>query len=166
MPVGLPSRLRHLRGKQFADPFRLTVALALVGFFVGPVTPKVLAAIGARVPPSLKGSVVSLLVGLGALFLRRFPCGNSSSLLRPRRARIRRPDRELGRTAPVRSRRRPRRVVPLAGGHDRRQWAHDRRVARGAEEPQEGGLSCRRGGGPSARRPRRSKKQRIIVLVR
>lgn len=44
---------------------RLKVALALVGFFLGPVTPKVLAAIGARVPPSLKGSVVSLLVGTG-----------------------------------------------------------------------------------------------------
>lgn len=44
-----------------------TVALALVGFFLGPVTPKVLAAIGARVPPSLKGSVVSLLVGTGEL---------------------------------------------------------------------------------------------------
>ncbi|KWU41146.1 MFS general substrate transporter, partial [Rhodotorula sp. JG-1b] len=43
------------------------VALALVGFFLGPVTPKVLAAIGARVPPSLKGSVVSLLVGTGLL---------------------------------------------------------------------------------------------------
>ncbi|KAG0654602.1 hypothetical protein C6P46_001577 [Rhodotorula mucilaginosa] len=43
------------------------VALALVGFFLGPVTPKVLAAIGARVPPSLKGSVVSLLVGTGLI---------------------------------------------------------------------------------------------------
>ncbi|GAA5982327.1 hypothetical protein JCM10908_006600 [Rhodotorula pacifica] len=43
------------------------VALALVGFFMGPVTPKILAAIGVRVPPSLKGSVVSLLVGTGLL---------------------------------------------------------------------------------------------------
>ncbi|GAA5869215.1 hypothetical protein JCM3774_003982 [Rhodotorula dairenensis] len=43
------------------------VALALVGFFLGPVTPKVLAAIGVRVPPSLKGSVVSLLVGTGLI---------------------------------------------------------------------------------------------------
>lgn len=42
------------------------VALALVGFFFGPVTPKVLDVIGVRVPPSLKASVVSLLVGLGA----------------------------------------------------------------------------------------------------
>ncbi|BGP27852.1 MFS efflux transporter [Rhodotorula toruloides] len=43
------------------------VALALVGFFFGPVTPKVLDVIGVRVPPSLKASVVSLLVGLGLI---------------------------------------------------------------------------------------------------
>ncbi|BGP35596.1 hypothetical protein JCM10296v2_007437 [Rhodotorula toruloides] len=43
------------------------VALAMVGFFFGPVTPKVLDVIGVRVPPSLKASVVSLLVGLGLI---------------------------------------------------------------------------------------------------
>lgn len=52
-------------GRASAECAARAVALALVGFFLGPVTPKVLAAIGARVPPSLKGSVVSLLVGTG-----------------------------------------------------------------------------------------------------
>ncbi|GAA5851769.1 hypothetical protein JCM8547_001203 [Rhodosporidiobolus lusitaniae] len=41
------------------------VAVVLVGFFFGPVTPKVISAVSGRVPPSLKGSVVSLTVGLG-----------------------------------------------------------------------------------------------------
>ncbi|GAA5830612.1 hypothetical protein JCM3766R1_002781 [Sporobolomyces carnicolor] len=41
------------------------VAAVLVGFFFGPVTPAVLTAIGRRVPPSLKSSVMSLTIGLG-----------------------------------------------------------------------------------------------------
>ncbi|GAA5902344.1 uncharacterized protein JCM6883_001375 [Sporobolomyces salmoneus] len=41
------------------------VAIVLVGFFFGPVTPRVLSAVGARVPPSLKSSVMSLTIGLG-----------------------------------------------------------------------------------------------------
>lgn len=45
----------------------IAVAMVLVGFFFGPVTPKVLSAAGARVPPSLKASVMSLTIGLGAL---------------------------------------------------------------------------------------------------
>ncbi|KAK4704915.1 hypothetical protein P7C70_g1287, partial [Phenoliferia sp. Uapishka_3] len=43
------------------------VALVLVGFFIGPVTPKVLSAVSTRVPPSLKSSVVSLTIGLGLI---------------------------------------------------------------------------------------------------
>ncbi|KAI5477518.1 hypothetical protein MNV49_006305 [Pseudohyphozyma bogoriensis] len=43
------------------------VALVLVGFFIGPVTPKVLSTVGARVPPSLKSSVMSLTIGLGLI---------------------------------------------------------------------------------------------------
>ncbi|GAA5895004.1 hypothetical protein JCM5296_000935 [Sporobolomyces johnsonii] len=41
------------------------VAMVLVGFFFGPVTPKVLSVVGSRVPPSLKSSVMSLTIGLG-----------------------------------------------------------------------------------------------------
>ncbi|KAM0753735.1 MFS general substrate transporter [Meredithblackwellia eburnea MCA 4105] len=42
-------------------------ALALVGagFFLGPVTPKVLSMVSARIPPSLKSSVMSLTLGVG-----------------------------------------------------------------------------------------------------
>ncbi|GAA5837894.1 hypothetical protein JCM11251_004691 [Rhodosporidiobolus azoricus] len=43
------------------------VAMVLVGFFFGPVTPKVLSAASARVPPSLKASVMSLTIGLGLI---------------------------------------------------------------------------------------------------
>ncbi|GAA5981623.1 hypothetical protein JCM11641_003920 [Rhodosporidiobolus odoratus] len=43
------------------------VAMVLVGFFFGPVTPKVISVVGARVPPSLKGSVISLTIGLGLI---------------------------------------------------------------------------------------------------
>ncbi|GAA6008799.1 hypothetical protein JCM10207_001728 [Rhodosporidiobolus poonsookiae] len=43
------------------------VAMVLVGVFMGPVTPKVLSSIGARVPPSLKGSAMSLTIGLGLI---------------------------------------------------------------------------------------------------
>lgn len=76
MPVSLPhSQLGPVRSESRTtgafpnlalNRTSTPVALALVGFFLGPVTPKVLAAIGVRVPPSLKGSVVSLLVGTGA----------------------------------------------------------------------------------------------------
>lgn len=41
------------------------IAVVLVGFFFGPVTPRVLSAVGQRVPPSLKSSVMSLTIGLG-----------------------------------------------------------------------------------------------------
>ncbi|GAA6032438.1 hypothetical protein JCM8097_008175 [Rhodosporidiobolus ruineniae] len=43
------------------------VAAVLVGIFLGPVTPKVLSVVGARSPPSLKGSVMSLTIGLGLI---------------------------------------------------------------------------------------------------
>ncbi|GAA5824229.1 hypothetical protein JCM3770_004339 [Rhodotorula araucariae] len=43
------------------------VAVVLVGFFMGPVTPKVLDVVGVRVPPSLKASVMSLTIGLGLI---------------------------------------------------------------------------------------------------
>ncbi|GAA5960836.1 hypothetical protein JCM21900_002299 [Sporobolomyces salmonicolor] len=43
------------------------VAMVLVGFFFGPVTPKVLSVVGSRVPPSLKSSVMSLTIGLGLI---------------------------------------------------------------------------------------------------
>ncbi|ORY73649.1 major facilitator superfamily domain-containing protein, partial [Leucosporidium creatinivorum] len=43
------------------------VALVLVGFFLGPVTPKVLSTVSARVPPSLKGSTMSMTIGLGLI---------------------------------------------------------------------------------------------------
>ncbi|GAA6008771.1 hypothetical protein JCM10207_001718 [Rhodosporidiobolus poonsookiae] len=43
------------------------VTMVLVGVFMGPVTPKVLSSIGARVPPSLKGSAMSLTIGLGLI---------------------------------------------------------------------------------------------------
>lgn len=42
-------------------------ALVLVGFFMGPVTPKVLSVVSARVPPSLKSSVMSLTIGIGLI---------------------------------------------------------------------------------------------------
>lgn len=41
------------------------LAMCLVGFFFGPVTPRVLSVVGKRVPPSLKSSVMSLTIGLG-----------------------------------------------------------------------------------------------------
>ncbi|SGY59944.1 BQ5605_C007g04364 [Microbotryum silenes-dioicae] len=41
------------------------VALAFVGVTIGPVTPHVLSVVGARVPPSLKASVMSLTIGAG-----------------------------------------------------------------------------------------------------
>ncbi|GAA5941255.1 MFS transporter [Sporobolomyces koalae] len=43
------------------------VAMVLVGFFFGPVTPRVLSVVGKRVPPSLKSSVMSLTIGLGLI---------------------------------------------------------------------------------------------------
>ncbi|GAA5914521.1 hypothetical protein JCM8208_005378 [Rhodotorula glutinis] len=43
------------------------VAVVLVGFFIGPVTPKVMDVVGVRVPPSLKASVMSLTIGLGLM---------------------------------------------------------------------------------------------------
>ncbi|BGP43687.1 hypothetical protein JCM10449v2_007732 [Rhodotorula kratochvilovae] len=43
------------------------VAVVLAGFFMGPVTPKVLDVVGVRVPPSLKASVMSLTIGLGLI---------------------------------------------------------------------------------------------------
>ncbi|SCZ89509.1 BZ3500_MvSof-1268-A1-R1_Chr1-1g01226 [Microbotryum saponariae] len=41
------------------------VALAFFGCTIGPVTPHVLSVVGARVPPSLKASVMSLTIGAG-----------------------------------------------------------------------------------------------------
>ncbi|SCV71363.1 BQ2448_2951 [Microbotryum intermedium] len=41
------------------------VALAFVGVTIGPVTPHVLSVVGARMPPSLKASVMSLTIGAG-----------------------------------------------------------------------------------------------------
>ncbi|GAA6006814.1 hypothetical protein JCM11491_003191 [Sporobolomyces phaffii] len=41
------------------------VAMVLVGFFFGPVTPRVLSVVGKRVPPSLKSSAMGLTIGLG-----------------------------------------------------------------------------------------------------
>ncbi|KAI5477526.1 MFS efflux transporter [Pseudohyphozyma bogoriensis] len=43
------------------------VALAMVGFFIGPVAPRILSTVSNRVPPSLKSSVMSLSVGVGLL---------------------------------------------------------------------------------------------------
>lgn len=44
----------------------LPVAMFLSGIFIGPVTPRVLSTVAIRVPPSLKGSTMSLTIGLGA----------------------------------------------------------------------------------------------------
>ncbi|GAA6062525.1 hypothetical protein JCM10212_001575 [Sporobolomyces blumeae] len=41
------------------------IAMVLVGFCLGPVTPRVLSVVGRRVPASLKSSVMSLTIGLG-----------------------------------------------------------------------------------------------------
>ncbi|EUC56936.1 MFS transporter [Rhizoctonia solani AG-3 Rhs1AP] len=41
------------------------VAVAVAGFFLGPNTPGILSIISTRVPPSLKGIVVSITIGLG-----------------------------------------------------------------------------------------------------
>lgn len=43
------------------------VAMALVGFFLGPITPKILSAVSLRVPTSLKGVVMSMTIGLGLI---------------------------------------------------------------------------------------------------
>ncbi|GAA5936081.1 hypothetical protein JCM10213_002197 [Rhodosporidiobolus nylandii] len=43
------------------------VAMVLVGALLGPTTPAALSAVGARVPPSLKGSTMSLTIGLGLI---------------------------------------------------------------------------------------------------
>ncbi|GAA6003239.1 MFS transporter [Rhodotorula paludigena] len=43
------------------------VVTVLAGFFIGPVTPKVLDVVGVRVPPSLKSAVMSLTIGLGLI---------------------------------------------------------------------------------------------------
>lgn len=65
--IGLLVAASGMLGVMYVRSFVVdAVALAMVGFFFGPVTPKVLDVIGVRVPPSLKASVVSLLVGLGA----------------------------------------------------------------------------------------------------
>lgn len=60
-----------------------TVAVVLVGFFIGPVTPKVLDVVGARVPPSLKASTMSLTIGLGASLLSPSHRGSSLTCKRP-----------------------------------------------------------------------------------
>ncbi|KAG8726459.1 hypothetical protein FRC12_023387 [Ceratobasidium sp. 428] len=39
--------------------------IALAGFFLGPNTPGILSIVSARVPPSLKGMVLSITIGLG-----------------------------------------------------------------------------------------------------
>ncbi|KAL5634553.1 hypothetical protein ACGC1H_002561 [Rhizoctonia solani] len=39
--------------------------IAIAGFFLGPNTPAILSIVSARVPPSLKGIVVSITIGLG-----------------------------------------------------------------------------------------------------
>ncbi|KAG8690190.1 hypothetical protein FRC11_013253, partial [Ceratobasidium sp. 423] len=41
------------------------IAIAIAGFFLGPNTPGILSIISTRVPPSLKGIVVSITIGLG-----------------------------------------------------------------------------------------------------
>ncbi|KAF8704630.1 Major Facilitator Superfamily, partial [Rhizoctonia solani] len=41
------------------------IAIAAVGFFLGPNTPGILSIISARAPPSLKGIVISSMIGLG-----------------------------------------------------------------------------------------------------
>ncbi|KDN40756.1 hypothetical protein RSAG8_07931, partial [Rhizoctonia solani AG-8 WAC10335] len=41
------------------------IAVAVAGFFLGPNTPVILSIISTRVPPSLKGIVVSITIGLG-----------------------------------------------------------------------------------------------------
>ncbi|KAH7341363.1 major facilitator superfamily domain-containing protein [Rhizoctonia solani] len=41
------------------------IGVAVAGFFLGPNTPGILSIISARVPPSLKGIIVSITIGLG-----------------------------------------------------------------------------------------------------
>ncbi|CAE7226206.1 unnamed protein product [Rhizoctonia solani] len=41
------------------------IAIAIAGFFLGPNTPGILSIVSTRVPPSLKGIVVSITIGLG-----------------------------------------------------------------------------------------------------
>ncbi|KAG8692864.1 hypothetical protein FRC09_010896 [Ceratobasidium sp. 395] len=41
------------------------IMIALAGFFLGPNTPGILSIVSARVPPSLKGMVLSITIGLG-----------------------------------------------------------------------------------------------------
>jgi hypothetical protein len=53
------------------------LAVVLVGFFFGPVTPQVLSCVGKRVPPSLKSSVMSLTIGLGESNFSLLPRGFS-----------------------------------------------------------------------------------------
>lgn len=43
------------------------VLLCIAGLFLGPVTPRVLSAISDRVPPSLKSSAMSLVIGNGLI---------------------------------------------------------------------------------------------------
>ncbi|KAJ1307963.1 hypothetical protein OPQ81_002040 [Rhizoctonia solani] len=47
------------------SPVTNWVTIATAGFFLGPNTPGILSIVAARVPPSLKGIVVSITIGLG-----------------------------------------------------------------------------------------------------
>ncbi|CAE7090806.1 unnamed protein product [Rhizoctonia solani] len=47
------------------SPVTNWATIAIAGFFLGPNTPGILSIVSARVPPSLKGIVVSITIGLG-----------------------------------------------------------------------------------------------------
>ncbi|QRW18318.1 major facilitator superfamily transporter [Rhizoctonia solani] len=49
----------------FTSPFTNWATIAIAGFFLGPNTPGILSIVSARVPPSLKGIVISITIGLG-----------------------------------------------------------------------------------------------------
>lgn len=119
----------------FAHPY--TVAMALVGAFLGPVTPRVLSAVGARVPPSLKGSVIGLTsTSSPALSLSSSLSPGLTAFLYSRN----RTHRQFRRTSPLRSRRWSRRSLDSACGSHRRLPLLGRWVVRDAKEQAEGGL--------------------------